>query len=115
VRGGGVVGARLVVAPMRLPGRRAHRTDANQAEIVDGLRKFGCLVTPVGHPFDVLVGHRGRWIACEIKDGQKPPSERRLTDDEETFRDQCVAKGLPYALITSWEDAELALRLLGVR
>jgi hypothetical protein len=31
---------------------------------------------------DLLVGFRGRNVLLEVKDGAKPPSRRKLTDDE---------------------------------
>ncbi|VXB24233.1 conserved hypothetical protein [Burkholderia sp. 8Y] len=66
--------------------RRAARVDANQPEIVAALRKVGASVTPIhavgqGCP-DLLVGFRGRTLVLEVKDGSKPPSARKLTDDE---------------------------------
>lgn len=69
--------------------RRASRIDVNQPEVVLALRKLGCSVEPIhmlgrGIP-DLLVGHRGTNLLCELKDGKKPPSARRLTDDEEEW------------------------------
>lgn len=66
--------------------RRAAKVDANQAEIVAALRKVGASVTPIhmvgsGCP-DLLVGFGGRTLVLEVKDGAKPPSARKLTDDE---------------------------------
>jgi len=65
---------------------RAARVDANQAEIVDALRKVGCTVQPLhavgqGVP-DLLVGYRGNNVLIEVKDGSKPPSARKLTPDQ---------------------------------
>jgi hypothetical protein len=66
--------------------RRAAKVDANQADVVSALRKVGASVTPIhmvgsGCP-DLLVGFRGRTVVMEVKDGAKPPSARKLTDDE---------------------------------
>lgn len=65
------------------------RTDANQNEIVDGLRALGATVhvtSNVGDGFpDIVVGFRGYNWLFEIKDGNKPPSKRRLTPDERKF------------------------------
>lgn len=70
---------------MRLRGR----VDANQREIVEALRVVGCSVqvlSAVGHGCpDLLVGHHGANILLELKDGSKPPSARRLTEDEERW------------------------------
>jgi hypothetical protein len=66
--------------------RRAARVDANQSEIVAALRKIGASVTPthqVGNGFvDLVCGFRGKNYLLELKDGSKPPSARKLTDDE---------------------------------
>ena len=73
---------------------RPRRVDANQAEIVEEFRRQGCSVLHLhtvgkGCP-DILVGMKttkyGKInILVEIKDGAKPPSQRRLTDDEAKF------------------------------
>ena len=95
---------------MSLPPRRACRIDANQPEIVQALRKAGALVLHVGHPFDVLAGFRGRWVALEIKDPAKPPSKRLLTDDQMEFFRNAAAYQLPATKVESIEDA---LRAVG--
>ena len=63
--------------------RRAARADSNQAEIVDALRKVGASVQPIhtvgGGVPDLLVGFRGQNYLFEVKDGEKAPSDRRLT------------------------------------
>lgn len=69
--------------------RRAARTDANQRDIVDALRSVGATVQPLhavgaGCP-DILVGWRGTNYLIEIKDGDKPPSQRKLTSAENAF------------------------------
>lgn len=66
--------------------RRQARVDDNQAEIVAALRKIGASVQPLhavgsGCP-DILVGWRGFNTILEIKDGKKPPSARKLTEDQ---------------------------------
>lgn len=65
---------------------RICRVDANQKEIVAGLRKCGVTVTPthmVGDGFvDIVCGWQGRNYLFEIKDGGKPPSARVLTSAE---------------------------------
>ena len=65
---------------------RAARVDANQPEVVAALRQMGCSVQPLhtvgkGCP-DLLVGFRGVNVLIEVKDGSKPPSERKLTPDQ---------------------------------
>lgn len=66
--------------------RRAARTDENQRAIVKALQQIGCSVAPLssvgsGIP-DLLVGYRARNYLLEVKDGDKPPSERKLTPDQ---------------------------------
>ena len=67
----------------------AARKDANQDEIVSALRQLGATVTSIhqignGLP-DLICGFRGRNYLLEIKDGNKPPSRRKLTEDEERW------------------------------
>ncbi len=66
--------------------RKRGRTDANQTDIVKVLRKCGLSVeitSAIGGGFpDIAVGHRGLNWLFEVKDGAKPPSQRRLTKEE---------------------------------
>ncbi len=65
--------------------RRAARRDANHQEVIAAFEKMGCTVIDVaGIPcgFDILVGYGGLCLPVEIKDGTKPPSARKLTDNE---------------------------------
>lgn len=69
--------------------RKAARVDTNQKEIVDALRKVGAGVISLaavgkGVP-DLLVFFRGKLRLIEIKDGNKPPSQRKLTPDQQAF------------------------------
>lgn len=66
--------------------RRASKVDANQGEIVKAARSMGCTVqilsaVGLGCP-DLLIGCNGINLLWEVKDGNKPPSERRLTPDQ---------------------------------
>ena len=84
---------------------RASRTDANQKRIVAALRKAGASVyvgsaIKSGFP-DLIVGYAGRTFLCEVKDGSKPPSARKLTPDQIKFRDSW--KG-DYTVLESVED-----------
>jgi len=67
--------------------RYGKNVDANQLEIVQALEKIGCDVCEIGWPLDLLVGYRGQNWLLEVKDGNKKPSDRKLTDDEQTFFD----------------------------
>ncbi len=112
---------------------RAARVDANQAEIVDALRKVGCTVQPLhavgqGVP-DLLVGYRGNNVLIEVKDGSKPPSARKLTPDQVNWhgdwRGQVVvvqnvkeafeAVGIPYrGAGDNWQSiGDVARRIVG--
>ena len=69
--------------------RRAARTDDNHSEIVSALRGCGCLVQSLaavgkGVP-DLLVQRNDVLYLLEVKDGNKPPSRRLLTPEQEKF------------------------------
>ena len=69
--------------------RRHPRLDDNQESVVMALRKAGCTVLSLatigkGCP-DLLVARNGRNVLMEIKDGNKTPSHRKLTNDEIEF------------------------------
>jgi hypothetical protein len=55
--------------------RHAARVDANQAQIVDALRKAGAYVWIIGLPVDLLVGFKNHTFLVEIK----TTSKKRLT------------------------------------
>jgi len=86
--------------------RRAARVDANQDQIVSALRACGATVRVVtqgdGLP-DLLVGYRGYTILMEVKDGRKPPSARKLTEEEEKFFMNW--KGGMLAIVNSVDEA----------
>lgn len=93
--------------------RRAHRTDANQSEIVDVLRKAGATVTPthmVGDGFvDAVAGYQGINYLLEIKDGDKPPSARKLTEPEIRWHEEWRGQ---VAIVNSPQEA---LEVIGVK
>ena len=86
--------------------RYANRIDANQNQIVDALRKAGAVVRIIsqgdGIP-DLLVGYRGYTILMEVKDGEKVPSARKLTEAEQKFFDDW--RGGMLVVINSVEEA----------
>lgn len=95
--------------------RRAAKVDANQAVIVTALRRCGAFVQDLsrvggGCP-DLLVGFRKRWLLMEVKDGDKPPSERKLTPDQERWH--ALTQGLPVFVVTSILEAVQAIQQLG--
>lgn len=87
---------------------RNNRIDATQPAIVKALRQIGAFVQPLnavkgGCP-DLLVGYRGRWFVMEVKDGGKPPSGRKLTEDELEWW-QSVRGIAPVSLAENVDDA----------
>mgnify|MGYP003652401234 CR=1 FL=1 len=70
--------------------RRAARIDDNQNEIVKLFRKLGwtvLIISQLKNCCDIMVSKSGRTIAIEIKDGEKIPSKRKLSEGEEKFKD----------------------------
>lgn len=65
--------------------RWGKKVDENQLEIVKGLESIGCSVCEIGWPVDLLVGYRARNFLIEVKDPNKIPSKRRLTQDQVDF------------------------------
>ncbi len=82
------------------------RIDANQVEIMRGLRSIGATVQSLadvgkGCP-DLLIGFQGRNIVVEVKDGKKTVSRRRLTPAEEEW--QQLWRG-QVAIVTNLDEA----------
>ena len=95
---------------------RAKRKDANHNAIEDHLERLGWSVfdtSGLGYGFpDLLVGKPGFCAVVEIKDGSKPPSDRKLTPAEEQFKRNWTG---PYVLATSEDDAMTQLEALYAR
>ena len=92
--------------------RYAAKIDSNQNEIVDALRKAGASVQSLaalgkGVP-DLLVAIRGVNLLMEIKDGNKPKSAQKLTEDQLKWHGAWQG---PVCIVDS---PEAALRMLGV-
>lgn len=92
---------------------QAKRIDANQNNIVESLRKIGCSVaitSMLGKGFpDIIVGRIGLNFMLEIKDGEKPPSQRKLTPDEQKFHEAWKGQ------IAVVNDLEEALKAIGLK
>lgn len=76
--------------------RRAARVDANHGVIRDAYRRLGCSAADTfrlgdGFP-DLVVAMYGITDLVEVKDGDKIPSKRKLTDDEILFHNNWNAK-----------------------
>jgi len=83
---------------------RAARVDANQPIIVKIFRKLGwyvLIISQLKNCCDIIVSKHGRTIAIEIKDGSKPPSQRKLTSGESKFKDEWQGE---YMIIETIED-----------
>jgi len=72
--------------------RRKHKTDANQKEIVEHLRRAGlsvAITSMVGSGFpDLVVANSRKTVLVELKDGGKSKSAQKLTPDEIDFIDR---------------------------
>ena len=75
---------------------RAKKVDVNQKAIVTALRKLGysvAVTSSLGEGFpDLVVAKNGKTILVELKDGSKPPSQRRLTEHEKKFHENWKGK-----------------------
>ena len=92
--------------------RYANRIDANQNAIVDALRAAGATVRVIsqgnGIP-DLLVGFQQRTYLMEVKDGEKPPSARKLTVEEAKFFEDW--RGGTLLIVNNVEEALAALKM----
>lgn len=94
--------------------RRAAKTDANHANVRDGLRQIpGCTVrdtSGIGGGFpDLVVGMRGVTLMLEVKDGAKAPSARKLTAAQQNFVENWT--GSPIWVVESLQQAvDIVLR-----
>lgn len=88
------------------------KVDDNQKEIVAAARKLGCSVaitSQLGKGFpDLVIGLNGVNYLVEVKDSKKPPSARKLTDDEKKFKAAWYGQ---YDVIESIDDLLLLLLL----
>lgn len=83
--------------------RRAAKVDANQYEIVDGLRAIGASVYVIKEPVDLLVGFRNRTVVMEVKNED---GKDLLTDSQRNFFENF--RGESY-VVYNLEDAIRAL------
>ena len=83
---------------------RAARIDRNQPEIVKLFRKLGwyvLIISQLKNCCDIIVSKNGRTIAVEIKDGEKPPSQQKLSAGELKFKEEWQGE---YMLINCIDD-----------
>ena len=69
----------------RMP-KYAAKTDANQKEIVDALKKIGAGVVVLGRPVDLLVGFRARNFLLEVKSKDNKPHHKRNKDQHKWIK-----------------------------
>lgn len=84
--------------------RVAARKDANHVEIVAAFRKLGWSVLDIAqlkNCCDIFVAKAGQTIAVEIKDGAKPPSQRKLSSGELDFKNRWLGR---WELVQSIDD-----------
>lgn len=90
---------------------RAKKVDANQKELVKQIRQIpGATVAHLhmvgqGLP-DIIIGFRGKNFFCEIKDGKKSKSQKKLSKPEEKFHEKWTGQ------ITIIETINDVLKLL---
>lgn len=94
-------------------GRWGRRVDANHGEVVEAFRRLGFAVADLsrlgsGIP-DLAISRAGRTALIEVKDGDKPPSARKLTPDEQRFRDGWQGA---YHVVCGLDDVEFLARIL---
>lgn len=91
--------------------RKRGKIDANQPVIVRDLRKVGasvCSLSDMGNGCpDLIVGFRGKNYLIEVKDGDRKPSERKLTDDERAWHGGWVGQ------VAVVENTREALAVIG--
>lgn len=95
--------------------RKRGRVDDNQKAICECFRKLGASVvitSNIGDGMsDIVVGAHGKSCLVEIKDGDKPPSARALTEDERRFHDNWQGS---IAVVENELDCYQLLRLMSV-
>lgn len=88
--------------------RRAARTDTNHSAVVDTLRAVGAFVLDVHSVpgcLDLLTAYRGSWTLLEVKDGARPPSERRPTDAEKETIRHALGQRAPSWIVYNEDEA----------
>ena len=86
--------------------RRANRRDRNHIEIRDAFRNLGFAVKDVAdlkNFCDLIVSKNGRTWCIEVKDGELPPSKRKLTEGEDIFQHNWKGN---YEIVICVEDVD---------
>ena len=92
--------------------RRAAKVDQNQDQVVSALRAAGAKVQSLaavgkGVP-DLLCQYEGTFYLIEVKDGRKPPSQRKLTEDQVKWHEEWKS-----AFLGVVESPDEALKFIG--
>jgi len=85
--------------------RYAARVDANQAAIVEALRKAGAYVWIIGLPVDIMAGYKGHTLLMEIKRDSKAKKTALQVDFFEKWTGGTLCRV---------DSVEAALRVLAV-
>lgn len=86
--------------------RRAARTDSNHQEITKAFRALGFSVLDIHilkNCGDIIIAKNRKTAIVEIKDGNKPPSARKLTKGESCFK---TSWNGDYFVVTCLDDVE---------
>lgn len=81
--------------------------DSNHKDVVKELRKLGAVVTSVTcvkEFCDIVACFNGSVILIEVKDGSKPPSQRRLTEREQKYHDKLEKVGCVVHIVNNLEE-----------
>ena len=87
--------------------RFAKKRDTAEPDIVKALCSAGARVWKLDRPFDLLVGHRGRFLVYEVKSNTRKPDPRQKKQTDELKAAQ--AGGLPVHLVRTVDEALAAL------
>jgi hypothetical protein len=95
---------------------RAARVDGNQSRIDEAARSLGAVVIAASKApelgFDRIYVFRGQAHIVEVKDPSKPPSKRKLTDNERAVKAAVEAVGGQYHVVETDDDL---LRVFGLK
>jgi hypothetical protein len=72
-------------------------------------RQIGALAWPLDEPIDWIIGWRGRWYPCEVKN---PEGRNRFTPTQILFSAAAKERELP---LWVWRTSDDVLRSLGAR
>jgi hypothetical protein len=93
--------------------RRAAKVDRNHSEIAGAFVALGCSVRSLaavggGMP-DLIVSVPGFCMMVEVKDGEKPPSARKLTEDQVKFHAEWQG---PLSTVRDLDGVEVAVKFM---